>query len=110
MATQKKTRVRRTFSVEEKLKAVLMVWTERRSGAEICKEMNLNWTLLDRWQNQAMEGMLKALEPKKKEEQAPLNSRLEKLLEKKLSARGSGLSKLTDRLASLQQKRQRVSN
>lgn len=110
MTTKKKTRVRRTFSVEEKLKAILLVWTDRKSGAQICKEMDLNWTLLDRWQNQAMEGMLSALEPKRKEEAVHLNSRLEKLLEKKLSARNTGFKKLEGRLASLQQKQQRISD
>jgi len=65
---------------------------------------------LDRWHNQAMEGMLAALAPKKKEESAQLNSRLEKLLEKKLSARNNGFKKLEDHLASLQQKQQRTSN
>lgn len=109
MTMKKKTRVRRKFSVEEKLKAVLLVWTDRRSGAQICKEMDLNWTLLDRWQNLAMEGMLAALEPKK-EESIQLNSRVEKLLEKKLCARGNGFAKLENRLESLQQKRQRASS
>lgn len=110
MTTKKKARVRRKFTVEEKLKAVLLVWTECRSGSEICKEMKLNWTLLDRWQNQAMEGMLAALEPKTKEQSPPLNSRLTKLLTKKLSARSSGFVKLEDRLQTVQRKRQNTSN
>lgn len=105
MTTQKKTRTRRTFTVEEKLKAVLSVWTERRTGMEICREMNLTWSLLDRWQNQAMEGMLSALEQKKKEKSPALNDRLEKLLEKKLSSRKDGLGKLENRLEAVQQKR-----
>ena len=110
MTTKKQTRTRRKFSAEEKLKAVLMVWTEKRSGAEICKEMKLNWTLLDRWQNQAMEGMLSGLEPKKKEDSPSLNGRLEKLLEKKLASRGHDFGKLEGRLESLQQKRQNASS
>ena len=110
MGTQKKTRSRRKFTVEEKLKAVLMVWTERRSGAEVCKEMKLNWTLLDRWQNQAMEGMLAALEPKQNDQSPPLNSRLEKLLTKKMSARNGGFVKLEDRLQTVQRKRQNTPN
>ena len=109
MTTKKKTQTRRKFSAEEKLKAVLMIWTEKRSGAEICKQMNLSWALLDRWQNQAMEGMLAALEPKKTEETLQLNSRVEKLLQKKLASRGSYKS-LEGRLESLQQKRQSASS
>lgn len=109
MTIKKKPRVRRKFSAEEKLKAVLMIWTEKLSGTELCKQMNLSWALLDRWQNQAMEGMLSALEPKKKEDAPLLNIRLEKLLEKKLASRGN-YKKLEGRLESLQQKRQSASS
>lgn len=109
MTSKKKTRTRRKFSAEEKLTAVLMIWTEKKSGVEICKQMNLSWTILDRWQNQAMEGMLSALEPKKKEESPTLNARLEKLLEKKLASRHN-FGKLEGRLESLQQKRQNASS
>jgi len=105
MTTQKKNRVRRTFTVQEKLKAVLSVWTERRTGTEICREMNLHWGLLDRWQNQAMEGMLSALEQKKAERSPALNGRLARLLEKKLSSRKDGLVKLEERLETVQRKR-----
>lgn len=105
MTTKKRTRVRRIFTVEEKLKAILSVWTERRSGTEICKEMNLSWTLLDRWQNQAMEGMLGALEQKKKEAIPILNTRLRKLLDKKLASRSDGIVKLEERLETVQRKR-----
>ena len=105
MATKKRTRIRRIFTVEEKLKAILSVWTERRTGTEICREMNLHWGLLDRWQNQAMEGMLSALEQKKKESSPVLNGRLRKLLEKKLSSRNDGVVKLEERLETLQRKR-----
>ena len=108
--SKKKTRIRRKFTTQEKLKAVLMVWTQSRSATEVCREMKLSWTLLDRWQNQAMEGMLNALEPKKKEKPAPLNDRLERLLEKKLSARSGGFVKLEDRLETVQKKRQAAPN
>ena len=105
MKAIKKTRVRRTFTVEEKLKAVLSIWTERQTGAEVCQEMRLSWALLDRWQNQAMEGMVTALEPKNKEAAPLLNGRLSKLLEKKLTSRNNGIVKLEERLETVQQKR-----
>ena len=104
MATRKKTRIRRIFTVEEKLRAVLSVWTERRTGTEICQEMKLSWALLDRWQNQAMEGMLAALEQKKKETNPILKTRLRKLLDKKLSSRSDGIVKLEERLETVQRK------
>jgi transposase-like protein len=46
--------------------------------------MAISPTLLDRWQNQAMEGMLTALSPKRPEEPAALSPRLSRLIEKKL--------------------------
>ena len=52
--------------------------------------------LLDRWQNQAMEGMLTALSPKRPQTTQTLPVRLQKLIDKKLS--GGNLVKLEKRL------------
>jgi hypothetical protein len=56
---------------------------------------------LGQWQNLAIEGMLKALDPKKKDPLPPLNHRLSRLIEKKMSGAGGSLEK---RLKSLQKK------
>ena len=49
-------------TAEEKCRAVLSVWTERRKLGEVCRELGVTWTVLSQWQARAMEGMLQALE------------------------------------------------
>src|SRR5438552_15096514 len=51
-----------SYSAQEKAQAVLSVWTERASPAEICRQLNINWITFHQWQRRAMEGMLQALE------------------------------------------------
>ena len=106
MTTARRKRVRRVFEAREKLSAVLSIWTERRTASEVCRELSISYTLLDGWQNQAMEGMLSALEPKRKNKERPaLNQRLEKLIERKITKRNGALEKLEDRLETVQRKR-----
>ena len=84
--TRKKPRrpVRR-FSAADKCRAVLTLWTERRSVSELCRELEVKWNVLNQWQEQAMDGMLHALEPKRVVPcgQVPLATRLQSLLERK---------------------------
>ena len=88
-------------TAEEKCRAVLSVWTERRKPGEICRELGIAWNLLNQWQERAMEGMLLALQPQVMiEKTVALNSRLAVLLERK-SKRG-GMKGLERRLARLQ--------
>ena len=72
---------RRRFTSAEKCRAVLALWTERSSGAELCKELGTTWNMLNLWQEQAMEGMVQSLEPKRPAPcgSAPLNPRLQGL-------------------------------
>ena len=51
-------------TVEEKCRAVLSVWTERRKPGEVCRELGVDWGMLQQWQDRAMEGMLLALQPR----------------------------------------------
>jgi hypothetical protein len=60
--------------------------------------VSISPTLLGQWQNLAIEGMLKALDPTKKDPLPPINQRLSRLIEKKLSEPG----KLEKRLQSIQ--------
>jgi transposase-like protein len=92
-------RTRRIFDPEQKITAVLSIWTERRTSAQICQELDISPNLLGQWQNLAIEGMLKALDPTKKDPLPPLNHRLSRLIEKKL--RGSD-KKLQERLKAIQ--------
>jgi len=88
-------------TAQEKCRAVLSVWTERRKPGEICRELGVAWTLLNHWQARAMEGMLLALEPRARVEKGvALNPRLAVLLERK--SKGGSIKGLEQRLARLQ--------
>jgi transposase-like protein len=86
---------------EEKCRAVLSVWTERRKPGEVCREFGVAWGILKQWQDRAMEGMLLALQPRVPVERGvALSPRLAVLLEKKSQA---GMMKgLDKRLKKLQ--------
>ncbi len=90
-------------TAEEKCRAVLSVWTERRKPGEVCQELGVTWTLLSQWQARAMEGMLLALQPRvPMEKGVALNPRLAVLLERK--SKGGAMKRLEQRLAHLQSK------
>jgi transposase-like protein len=76
---------RRVFDPQQKITAVLSIWSERRTSAQLCQEMDISAALLGQWQNLAIEGMLRALDPKKKDPLPPINQRLSRLIEKKLA-------------------------
>jgi len=99
---EKKGRKGSGHTAEEKCRAVLSVWTERRKPGEVCRELGVAWNILNQWQEKAMEGMLLALQPRvpMMEKTVALNSRLAVLLERK-SKRG-GMKGLERRLARLQ--------
>ena len=88
-------------TAEERCRAVLSVWTERRKPGEVCRELGVTWNLLNQWQDLAMEGMLLALQPRVSMEKAvALNPRLAVLLERK--SKGGAMKGLERRLARLQ--------
>ena len=95
-------RTRRVFNPEEKITAVLSIWTERKTLTQMCQEMSVSNALVNRWQDQAMEAMLKALSPKRPESSRQLNPRLQRLIDKKLQ--GTNLIKLDKRLKTIQRK------
>jgi transposase-like protein len=88
-----------SHTAEEKCRAVLSVWTERRKPAEVCREVGVAWTVLNQWQGRAMEGMLLALKPRAPmaEKTVALNVRLAVLLERKSQ---EGLERRLTRLQS----------
>jgi transposase-like protein len=90
------------YTAQQKCRAVLSVWTERRKPGEICRELGVGWSLLNQWQERAMEGMLMALQPRisAMEKTVALNSRLAVLLERK--SKGGVMKGLERRLAKLQ--------
>jgi len=88
-------------TAEERCRAVLSIWTERRKPGEICRELGVTWNLLNQWQDLAMEGMLLALQPRVSMEKAvALNPRLAVLLERK--SKGGTMKGLERRLVRLQ--------
>ena len=90
---------RRSFETQQKITAVLSIWSERRTTAQLCQEMDISPGLLGQWQNLAIEGMLRALDPKQKDPLPPINQRLSRLIEKKLSG---SKGKLEKRLRAIQ--------
>jgi transposase-like protein len=98
---EKKGRRGSGHTAKEKCRAVLSVWTEKRKPGEVCREMGIAWTVLNQWQERAMEGMLLALQPRiAVDKTVALNSRLAVLLERK--SKGGAMKELERRLARLQ--------
>ena len=92
------------LSALDRTKAVLSVWAERRKPSEICRTLNVKWTQLRNWEDRALQGMLQALAPRRRREQAPpLSDRLEKLLGKKEEKGDALKSRLHARLTTLQE-------
>ena len=93
---------RRKFSALEQCRAVLLVWSERRSAMEVCRELQVSGSLLAYWQEKAMEGLIAALTPREGREVAEkgpaLSVRLKRLLEKK-AAEQEGQQRAQARLA-----------
>lgn len=98
--TSKPTRAKRpsapSIPAADKVQAVLAVWTNRCTAAEVCRQMKVRFMTFHQWQSRAMEGMLQALESRvnlaKGEALSPrlralLSSRQNKLNTRKLSAR-----------------------
>jgi transposase-like protein len=100
---EKKGRKVSGYTAEEKCRAVLSVWTERRKPGEVCRELGVAWSLLSQWEERAMEGMLLALQPRVPlEKGVALNPRLAVLLEQRSKA--GAMKGLERRLARLQSK------
>jgi len=98
---EKKGRKGSGHTAKEKCRAVLSVWTEKRKPGEVCRELGVAWSILNQWQERAMEGMLLALQPRAAVDKAvALNSRLAVLLERK--SKGGTMKELERRLARLQ--------
>jgi hypothetical protein len=88
-------------TAEQKCRAVLSVWTERRKPGEVCQELGVAWSLLNQWQERAMEGMLLALQPRVLVDKGvALSPRLAVLLER--NSKGGAMKGLERRLARLQ--------
>jgi len=88
----------------EQCRAVLGVWTERRTAEQVCRELEVTRKVLQSWQERAMEGMLRALQPRegREEERGPaLAPKVKRLLDRKAMEHEGRLPRLTKRLASV---------
>lgn len=84
-------------SAQDKVQAVLAVWTERCKPVDVCRQLNVNWITFQQWQQRAMEGMLQALENRVNLARGDaLSPRLQLLLQQR--QRTISASKLTQRL------------
>ena len=89
---------RTVHSAHKKCQAVLSLWTGSRRPSEVCREMSVPANLLQTWQERAMEGMLKALEPRtrRQEDRGPiLGDRLQRMLERKALTLGNRMARMT---------------
>lgn len=88
---------------QDKVQAVLAVWTERCKPAEVCRQLNINWVTFNQWQQRAMEGMLQALESRiNLSKGEALSPRLQALLQQR--QRTITATKLTSRLEQVHNK------
>ena len=86
-------------TAEERCRAVLSVWTERRKPGEVCRELGVAWGILKQWEDRAMEGMLLALHPRIQGERGvALSPRLAVLLRKSQAGIMKGLDKRLKKL------------
>ena len=90
-----------SYSAQDKVQAVLAVWTERCKAAEVCRQMKIPWITFNYWQERAMEGMLQALESRVNLARGEvLSPRLQALLLKR--QRQNGAQKIIQRLEQIQ--------
>ena len=90
-----------SYSAQDKVQAVLAVWTERCKAAEVCRQMKIPWITFNYWQDRAMEGMLQALESRVNLARGEvLSPRLQALLLKR--QRQNSTHKIVQRLEQIQ--------
>ena len=92
------------YTAEQRVQAVLAVWTERRRPVEVCRELAITEKVLSQWETRALSGMLKALEAQTRQEPGPaLSPKLERLLAQQAGRQAGRLARLEKRLAKLQE-------
>lgn len=100
-STNRKRPVPPSYSPQEKVQAILAVWTERCRPADVCRQLRINYMTFLHWQRRAMEGMLQALENRVNLAKGEaLSPRLQALLQRQ--QRSMGVAKLNARLEQIQ--------
>jgi hypothetical protein len=94
----------RPSTAQQRVQAVLSIWTERRRRGEICQELAITPKVLSLWEQRAVAGMLKTLESQTRLEGSPaLSPKLERLLAQQAARHAGRLARLDKRLAKLQE-------
>jgi transposase-like protein len=92
------------YSAQQKVQAVLSIWSERRGTREVCRELAIHSSALYAWERRALQAMLKALEPARSQDPGPaLSPKLERLLQRQALQQRGRMAKLEKRLAKLQE-------
>ncbi len=92
------------YSAQQRVQAVLSIWSERRHTREVCRELAIHPSRLYAWERRALQAMLKALEPATRQEPGPaLSPKLERLLMRQAFEQKGRMAKLEKRLAKLQE-------
>jgi len=92
------------YNAQQRVQAVLSIWTERRRPAEVCQELAISPAVLSHWEKRALAAMLKALESQTRLEPGPaLSPKLERLLARQASQQKGRMAKLEKRLTKLQE-------
>ena len=93
-----------SYSAQQRTQAVLSIWSERRHVREVCRELAIHPRLLYAWERRALQAMLKALEPARRQDLGPaLSPKLERLLQRQALQQKGRMAKLEKRLAELQE-------
>jgi hypothetical protein len=92
------------YTAQQRVQAVLSLWTERRRPGEVCQELAISLKVLSQWETRALSGMLKALEAQTRLEPGPaLSPKLERLLARQALQQKGRMARLEKRLAKLQE-------
>lgn len=98
----RKRAARSQLSAQDKCQAVLSLWTEKARPSDLCRELKVNYMVLNHWQERALEGMLQALTTRVDlGTGSVLSPRLQALLEKRQQA--TGVQRLEKRIERMQE-------
>jgi hypothetical protein len=92
------------YTAQQRVQAVLSLWTERRRPADLCQQLAISSKVLAHWEEQALAAMLQALEVPARLEPGPaLSPKLERLLARQALQQQGRMARLEKRLAKLQE-------
>ena len=92
------------YNAQQRVQAVLSIWSERRRPGEVCRELSISSAVLWAWEKRALAAMLKALDSQTRLEPGPaLSPKLERLLVSQALQQKGHMARLEKRLVKLQE-------